>query len=275
MTHPSCLFKSWCVFLLVCAAVTSAGDTAPVDVPVARHYRDGAERFRLFTYEGEVFTAGETADGGTVLVNSDGLWTVRRFYDDAARLVKRELWSLGETVAATTLTTTERFFYVAAAATPAYSRLLSETTFTETEYDAAGRRTRVRVARIEPHGEIDMDELLPARQVPESSRSWRYTDDGAVLEQVYEQYATDMRTPLFVRRETYDYHAATDVPPDYTCYEDGELRIRTLYQTKDDYETTVYFDGGYTVAETYARGKKVSDAIMLQGRIIQHHDYAE
>ena len=61
--------------------------------------------------------------------------------------------------------------------------------------------------------------------------------------------------------------------PDYRFYEDGTLRIKTIYAQNDAYVTTLYFDDGYTVISEYAGGTKTKETIKNGDRVLRTKKY--
>ena len=57
--------------------------------------------------------------------------------------------------------------------------------------------------------------------------------------------------------------------PDTYFYEDGKLRIKTVYDNSTDFTKTFFFDGGFSVVGKYIAGEKVSETTYLDGRSLR------
>lgn len=66
------------------------------------------------------------------------------------------------------------------------------------------------------------------------------------------------------RKNVYTYKSYTDIP-DCSFYEDGVLRMSTVYTKNEDYTETVYFDGGFSVKAVYKDGVKVEEIAYSNG----------
>ena len=61
--------------------------------------------------------------------------------------------------------------------------------------------------------------------------------------------------------------------PDSSYYENGELRIRTVYESENVYNETMYFDGGFTVLTRYENGIKRMEIISIDGTEIRRRTF--
>ena len=63
--------------------------------------------------------------------------------------------------------------------------------------------------------------------------------------------------------------------PDTEYFEDGKLRVRTVYASENCYTETMYFDGGYEVKADYADGSKVLEVISMKGQELRRSTFEE
>ena len=57
-------------------------------------------------------------------------------------------------------------------------------------------------------------------------------------------------------KNIYSYTALASVP-NVSYYEDGVLRIQTIYKSDTDYTQTVFFDEGFSISTEYRKGERV------------------
>ena len=86
-----------------------------------------------------------------------------------------------------------------------------------------------------------------------------------------------MRHPCSVdfHRQTEQFeYKIQDGSPDYFFYEDGKLRVSTIYSSTDSYITTMTFDGGFVVESYYENGRRKKDLLYLNGivRSVQNYE---
>ena len=92
---------------------------------------------------------------------------------------------------------------------------------------------------------------------------YKYDDMKRVLEEevIHIQYSELLpfsKQKQSVRKNVYEYQRV-DVPPVTTFYEDGVLRMKTIYTTEKEYVQSVFFDNDASVRVEYRNGKKYSE----------------
>ncbi|MBR6142740.1 MAG: hypothetical protein IKQ23_00485, partial [Treponema sp.] len=75
---------------------------------------------------------------------------------------------------------------------------------------------------------------------------------------------TMTKDAFLTRKNVYTYKSFTDIP-DCNFYEDGVLRMSTVYSKNEDYTETVYFDGGLSIKSVYKDGVKVEEIAYSNG----------
>ena len=233
---------------------------------IDRFSRDAEGKLKAFAFEAERFTLSDV-NGESVTVNASGEKAVRKTYDALMRLVKRDVWKIASTAKESVRESSETFYYNADRTYPASSVAESEGRRSETLYDDEGRAISFTEFFVDKDG----------ARIPDMKMVRRYTDGNKILEEEKSrwEYADEKKTRLSairVQKKTYDY-AAGGENPNYCFYEDGKLRIKTIYAQNDAYVTTLYFDDGYTVISEYAAGEKIRETIKHGDRVLRTKKY--
>ena len=233
---------------------------------IDRFSRDAEGKLKVFAFEAERFTLSDV-NGESVTVNASGEKAVRKTYDALMRLVKRDVWKIASTAKESVRESSETFYYNADRTYPASSVAESEGRRSETLYDDEGRAISFTEFFVDKDG----------ARIPDMKMTRRYTDGNKILEEEKSrwEYADEKKTRLSairVQKKTYDY-AAGGENPNYCFYEDGKLRIKTIYAQNDAYVTTLYFDDGYTVISEYAAGEKIRETIKHGDRVLRTKKY--
>ncbi|WP_277056960.1 hypothetical protein [Treponema socranskii] len=233
---------------------------------IDRFSRDAEGKLKAFAFEAERFTLSDV-NGESVTVNASGEKAVRKTYDALMRLVKRDVWKIALTAKESVRESSETFYYNADRTYPASSVAESEGRRSETLYDDEGRAISFTEFFVDKDG----------TRIPDMKMVRRYTDGNKILEEEKSrwEYTDEKKTRLSairVQKKTYDY-AAGGENPNYCFYEDGKLRIKTIYAQNDAYVTTLYFDDGYTVISEYAAGEKIRETIKHGDRVLRTKKY--
>lgn len=246
---------------------------------VERFYHDSLKRLRLFNYGEETFVLDSSYNGRSTFVTRDDDRILRRYYDDALRLKKIETWNIKGGVKDAAIVALEEFEYSGNSIYPSSSSSISETAYSATTYDENGKPTLIRLFSIatddENPDEKNIMEAKNRERILESVSSWKYSEEGKMIESSFQKMESDGKKVAFSRRETYSYKNSEDedVPPDYEFYEDEQLRTKIVYKNSDNYEMSYFFDGGYVVTETFEDGKKISDLVMQNGSFVRGQNY--
>lgn len=264
----------YAAFILCCLAFvavqTGAGESPNVDGTESdalnRFSLDAEGKLKAFAFDAERFTLSDANDE-SVTVNASGKTAVRKTYDALMRLVKRDVWKIASPAKESVRESTETFYYKTEGAYPASSVTEREGRREERFYDDEGRV----ISRTDFFVNKD------GTQIPDTKMTRLYADGNKILEEENSryEYADEKKSQLVavrVQKKIYDY-AAGEKNPNYYFYEDGTLRIKTIYAQDDAYVTTLYFDDGYTVISEYAAGEKIRETIKNGDRVLRTKKY--
>ncbi len=224
-----------------------------------RQIRDAQGNLVLYSYGDEFFSV-QNKDSARIVVRGDKKNLVRFYYDEKMRVLKKELWNYAGDFNASAVRSVQDFEYDEDAFIPRKSTLTEDKMRRVFSYDQAGRITESRNYRILRRGDL-----------LESLTRWTFTEDGKISERWYEEFERIARQSLEVRsvhskREVYEYKVG-DRTPDYSYYEDGVLRMQTVYSAADDFITYMYFDNDFVVESYTSGGFKTKDVFYMNGKV--------
>ena len=238
-------------------------------------FTDTEKKLRFYSFNDESLSLQKTQDG-YVSVNSDNKTAVRKFYDNAFRLYKREFWNLSGGAETSEAAKTENYIY-ADGAKPVSAVITEPKKRMEISYDESGRIVISKVFAAENESAEKSAEPNAAVEIKFNLKSmtrFSYGESGRLTERYYESY--DYRrgklTDTETKREVYE-HKTEDGEPDYYFYENGALRMKRIYRSVDAYTAYMYFDGGYSSESVYENGRHVRDLFFLYGKLIRSRNY--
>lgn len=238
--------------------------------PVEKKYLNEDKSLSLYSYDDEELSVQKT-DGGSTIVKSNGKKAVRSYYDDKMRLLKKENWDISGGISSSKIMDSQEFKY-SDGAKPFASTVVSENEKHEILYDQKGR-----VVSSKNYTFFKKDEKKAGKFVLESKIEWKYSENGKILEKYFEEYSYDKNKSRVLgissKKEQFEYKIQ-DGSPDYFFYEDGKLRVSTIYSSTDSYITTMTFDGGFVVESYYENGRRKKDLLYLNGivRSVQNYE---
>lgn len=238
-------------------------------------FTDTEKKLRFYSFNDEALSLQKTQAGYTA-ISSDNKTAVRKFYDNAFRLYKREFWNLSGGAETSEAAKTENYIY-ADGAKPVSAVITEASSRTEISYDESGRIVISKVFAAENESAEKSAEPNAAAEIKFNLKSmtrFSYGESGRLTERYYESY--DYRrgklTDTETKREVYE-HKTEDGEPDYYFYENGVLRMKRIYRSVDAYTAYMYFDGGYSSESVYENGKRVRDLFFLYGKLIRSRNY--
>lgn len=240
-------------------------------------FTDTEKKLRFYSFNDEVLSLQKNQDGYTA-ISSDNKTAVRKFYDNAFRLYKREFWNLSGGAETSEAAKTENYIY-ADGAKPVSAVITEASSRTEISYDDTGRIILSKVFAAENESseksENKNNEISEKKDfVLKSTTSFSYGENGKLTERYYElyDYRRGKLSGTETRREVYE-HKIEGGEPDYYFYENGALRIKRIYSGVDTYTAYMYFDGGYSSESVYENGRHVRDLFFLYGKLVRSRNY--
>lgn len=238
-------------------------------------FTDTEKKLRFYSFNDEVLSLQKNQEGYTA-ISSDNKTAVRKFYDNAFRLYKREFWNLSGGAETSEAAKTENYIY-ADGAKPVSAVITEPKKRMEISYDESGRIIISKVFAAENESSeksADPNAAVEIKFNLKSMTRFSYGESGKLTERYYESY--DYRlgklTDTETKREVYE-HKTEDGEPDYYFYENGALRMKRIYRSVDAYTAYMYFDGGYSSETVYENGKRVRDLFFLYGKLVRSRNY--
>ena len=248
------------------------GQDAESKEPVEMSFTDSSGRLRRFSYGEEHFSVRETDGQKTIVDNAAGL-TVRRFFDGQNRMTKKERFMIGSSAKDIKLLSSRTYAYREESILP--FQMTEEITDGKkrnvTEYDERGLAISLETSHYVEQKAKKKDEPPPEpRLVKDTMSRWTYDDAKRMTE---EEIVTYFYSKTATGREKIEkdtikkqfHYGASERHPDVSYYENGELRIRTVYESENVYNETMYFDGGFVVQTRYENSVKKSEVISVDG----------
>lgn len=222
---------------------------------------------KFFEFDNETFSQ-QKVDGKLILIHSNRNSVTRNFYNENYLLEKRESWNISSAENAS-LEKTEWFVYFQGTSLIS-SKTITEKEFTErVSYNSEGRPVKSeRYAVVE-----DKEKLI-------SKRNFAYNSDGKIiLDELTDYFYKDKDYSeldySFARKYTYSYNV-DDIPPDFSYFENGILKMQNKYSTtKGTYTSRIYFDDDFSVKTYYENELRVKDTYYSGNKILREKLYEE
>jgi len=229
---------------------------------VLNRLHDG--KLRKASYESEKTSIFEK-DGFTVLLNADEKTAVRRTFDSNFHLVKKETFSSPQDFEKFSAVSQTNYFYSDG------GKLL------KTEAENFSKKTRFLKTyrddgKIEGETKIHFEEENPQTKiicVKDSEKKWEYDEKGRIKKIILTEYFPAKNKKTEIKEHITRFEYVFENTPDTYFYEDGILRIQTVYDNSTDFTKTFFFDGGFSVVGKYIAGEKVSETTYLDGRALR------
>ena len=238
-------------------------------------FTDTEKKLRFYSFNDEVLSLQKNQDGYTA-ISSDNKTAVRKFYDNAFRLYKREFWNLSGGAETSEAAKTENYIY-ADGAKPVSAVITEPKKRMEISYDESGRIIISKVFAAENESSeksADPNAAVEKKFNLKSMTRFSYGENGKLTERYYElyDYRRGKLSGTETRREVYE-HKTEDGEPDYYFYENGTLRMKRIYRSVDAYTAYMYFDGGYSSESVYENGRRVWDLFFFHGKLVRSRNY--
>lgn len=229
---------------------------------VLNRLHDG--KLRKISYGNEKTSIFEK-DGFTVLLNADEKTAVRRTFDSNFHLVKKETFSSPQNFEKFSAVSETNYFYS------------DDGKLFKTEAENFSKKTRVLKTyrddgKIEGETKIHFEEENPQTKsiyVKDSEKKWEYDEKGRIKKIILTEYFPLKNKKTEKKEHITRFEYVFEQTPDTYFYEDGKLRIKTVYDNSTDFTKTFFFDGGFSVVGKYIAGEKVSETTYLDGRSLR------
>ncbi len=227
--------------------------------------RDGS--LRKFSY-GDEKTGIVCSEGAVVLLNADEKLVVRRTFDSEFRLVKKEEFINPKSFQNFSMTRQTDYSYFEGGK---LSRTETEDFFKKTKVSKFFGQDGKLLSEEKLHYEQADGENVP---VKDWETVWEYDEKGrtAVITRTSFFPAKNKKTAE-KKEEVTRFEYNFENTPDTYFYEDGQLRIQTVYENEGDYSKTVFFDGGFSVTSRYCGGEKISETTCQDGRELRRQNF--
>ena len=241
----------------------SDGEKKNADIEaVLNRLHDG--KLRKISYGNEKTSVFEK-DGFTVLLNADEKTAVRRTFDSNFHLVKKETFSSPQNFEKFSAVSETNYFYS------------DDGKLLKTEAENFSKKTRVLKTyrddgKIEGETKVHFEEENPQTKsiyVKDSEKKWEYDEKGRIEKIILTEYFPAKNKKTEKKEHITRFEYVFEQTPDTYFYEDGKLRIKTVYDNSTDFTKTFFFDGGFSVVGKYIAGEKVSETTYLDGRSLR------
>lgn len=246
-------------------------ESAEAKVLSEQKYLDEYENLAFYSY-GEEGLSVQKSEGNTVVSKSDKKNAVRAFYDEQMRIQKKETWNISAGFSGAELKEIQEFFYKDSAK-PYKSIVENDNKKHEILYDSKGQIIQSKNysaanSEISEENQIQQSKKDERKFILTGKTEWKYSDSGKILEKYSEEYEYNAKQTrikkTFSKKEVYEYKIK-DGSPDYYYYENGKLRMSTVFSSSDSYISTMNFDGGFVVESYYEKGIRKKDFLYLNG----------
>lgn len=269
---------------------------------VAVQYKNSSGKLRLFEYGEEQLALTPSVNGGRGIVSVNGEYVTRTLFDEAFRKTEKISWKQGAGLPF--IANRKTYVYrdplpkggflkkyssgkaVGKAsgrnASAALAKELDQYSRTpvslwdedfenkkiqDVKFDSWGNPVRIDFYDVVKDEETGKESnLLVKTRVSSFDGSDRLISEEERLffKKMDPLRFTMTKDAVLTRKNVYTYKSFTDIP-DCNFYEDGVLRMSTVYSKNENYTETVYFDGGLSIKSVYKDGVKVEEIAYSNG----------
>lgn len=220
-------------------------------------------RLKMMEFGKEIFVPVVKKDS-FITVHTNETQVVRRFYDEAFRLIKKETWFINE-LSDSKLLNSEEYAFDYDGST--VKNVTAGDKSIRTKYDKLNH-----LLYAETYEKIDGKEILKVKN------NWTYDEKGRITteENLEYEYENGKIIKTNSKKEIYRYKLINGTElnqPDYEYYEDGILKIKTEYSAEKFYTTSIFFDETFSVISYYENNKKVREVYTAGGFIKRVKNY--
>ena len=269
---------------------------------VAVQYKNSSGKLRLFEYGDEQLALTPSVNGGRGIVSVNGEYVTRTLFDEAFRKTEKISWKQGAGLPFIANRKTyvyrdplpkggflKKYSSGKAAgkasgsnASAALAKDLDKYSRTpvslwdedfenkkiqDVKFDSRGNPVRIDFYDVVKDEETGKESnLIVKTRVSSFDGSDRLISEEERLffKKMDPLRFTMTKDAFLTRKNVYTYKSFTDIP-DCNFYEDGVLRMSTVYSKNENYTETVYFDGGLSIKSVYKDGVKVEEIAYSNG----------
>lgn len=258
-------------------------ESSSEDAVPAEHFTDSSGQLRRFSYGAEQFSVRERDGIKTVTDSADSL-IIRRTFDRENHLTMQERFKIGSSSRDLKVLATRVYAYHDGEKLP-YQMTEDVTEGNKhivTDYDAQGfavKTTEAHYAYPDPNDKKHKND--PPTLVQDKKNVWAYDDEQRLVAEEATTYlysttaSGKQKIETNVIKKMYDYGGQGGAKPDRSYFENENMRMRTVYESENVYNETMYFDGGFTVQARYENGIKVLEIVSLNGTEMRRRTFAQ
>ena len=256
------------------AALSEIEEALEKDNP-GRVMSDSKSHLKILEYENEVFMPLKTEEG-IITIHAAGKNVKRDYFDKLYRLTKTENWVISGAEAAD-LKKSEAYEYKENEYKPYSKKVIEGKFIEEIEYSPEGLVKESRKF-VEAGNDKDKEKKKDKIINPVWEKKFSYNEEGKILESISLDYKYKDKdyTKLeytFEKKYNYSYNEG-DIPPDFTYYEDGVLKMRNKYSIeKGTYTSQIFFDENMSVKTYYEKDVRVKETFMNGNKVMREKLY--
>ena len=274
-----------------------------------KRWLDSQNRLKIHSIPNEIFIP-ENKPESKILISASKQTVTRSFYDDKYRLIRKENWNITDAFNYSLLKT-DLYDYSENKIIPDKKETVTPEKKIICRYNdnglvrrsdvyglytpasgtisgtASGKMTGTTISTTNgttaDSGSAAKKEENKSEDTKEyflSKTLWFYDEKNRLTieeftEYTYEKDKYDAPVSRMIKRQDYIYNKDEEIPADYKYYENGILKMKTEYESKDKYVSKVFFEGGFEAAAFYEDGKHVKDVYSYNGVVRREQKYEQ
>lgn len=221
-----------------------------------------SDDLNFIEFENEIFEPIKTASGYQIIASTSSL-VVRKFYDSAFKLTKKETWDIKSFVDAKLLET-EYFKY------DDNQKLFEKNVESENKYKSIKYNLDGKVIDSTEYDIFEEKKYIAAK------KNYEYDDKSRVISEENIIYKYDEKYSMlkyeFNKKYTFSYNKG-DIPPDFEYFENGVLKMKNKYSLQKGNYTSLIFFENFSVKVYYENEIRVKEVYFKNGEIVRVKNY--
>ena len=209
-------------------------------------------------FEKEIFIPPQDRGDNTIIHASNGR-VVRSFYDNFERLIKKEEWKI-KSLTDSVLNKTEAYDFASDEARTPSTKTVTEEKISRVYY----YNEKALCERVFEYKVLEQERIL------DSKTEFTYNDEGKILSEEAFDYSEKTASS---KKRVFSYNKTDEIPPDSYYYENGILKMSTVYSSEKNYVSKIFFDDSYSVTTYYEDGIRVKDVYIFDGEVLRVKNY--